>query len=245
MPDVHSLDVGKILPFVRKPGQYTGGELHSVTTLPDAAHLNFCLLFPDLYEIGMSHQGLQILYHILNGDPRFLAHRCYVPDVDMEQAMREAALPLFSLEAKVPVAAYDVLGITLPYELCYTNILTILDLAGLPLRASDRDASHPLVLGGGTCAFNPEPVADFFDALVLGDGEEIILELGALLLGAKEKGLSRSEVLEMLADPAWRDLDTEDDRYLFIRPLMEIPISHVKLITEHYWKMRDLFTDLS
>lgn len=200
MADVHSLDIGKILPFVRKPGRYTGGELNSITNLPDAAHLNFCLLFPDLYEIGMSHQGLQILYHILNGDHRFLAHRCYVPDVDMEQEMRKTALPLFSLEAKVPVADYDVLGITLPYELCYTNILTALDLAGLPLRSCDRDERYPLVLGGGTCAFNPEPVADFFDALVLGDGEEIILELGALLLRAKEQGLTRREVLEMLAD---------------------------------------------
>ena len=124
----------------------------------------------------MSHQGLQILYHILNQDSRFIAHRAYVPDVDMEQEMVASGLPLFTLEAKVPVSAYDVLGITLPYELCYTNILTALHLAGMPARAKDRDSSHPLVIGGGACALNPEPVADFFDAIVHGDGEEIIAE---------------------------------------------------------------------
>ncbi|MGE4560501.1 MAG: radical SAM protein, partial [Desulfobulbus sp.] len=186
--------------MVRKPGQYVGGELHAVTSLPDDAHLNVCLLFPDLYEIGMSHQGLQILYHILNADPRFIAHRSYVPDVDMEQEMRAEGLPLFSLEAKVPVAAYDVFGITLPYELCYTNILTALNLAGVPARAADRDQTHPLVLGGGACALNPEPVADFFDAIVLGDGEEIILELAELLLAAKEQALPREALLRQLAE---------------------------------------------
>ncbi|MDD2463264.1 MAG: TIGR03960 family B12-binding radical SAM protein [Desulfobulbus sp.] len=199
MIDARALDVGRILPLVRKPGQYVGGELHAVNSIPDDAHLNVCLLFPDLYEIGMSHQGLQILYHILNGDSRFIAHRAYIPDVDMEQEMIAAGCPLFTLEAKVPVAVYDVLGITLPYELCYTNILTALHLAGMPARASERDQSHPLVLGGGACALNPEPVADFFDAIVLGDGEEIIVELAALLLAAKEQALPRATVLRQLA----------------------------------------------
>ena len=110
-----------------------------------------------------------------------------------------AGLPLFSLEARVGLGSYDVLGITLPYELCYTNILTVLDLAGLPLRAADRDDGHPLVLGGGSCAFNPEPVADFFDAIVLGDGEEVIVEIADLLLGAKKEGLARAAVLDRLA----------------------------------------------
>ncbi len=199
MIDVRPLDVGQILPLVRKPGQYVGGELHAVDSIPDDAHLNFCLLFPDLYEIGMSHQGLQILYHILNQDSRFIAHRAYVPDVDMEQEMVASGLPLFTLEAKMPVAAYDVLGITLPYELCYTNILTALHLAGMPARAKDRDRSHPLVIGGGSCALNPEPVADFFDAIVLGDGEEIILELAELLHHAKERAIPRETVLRQLS----------------------------------------------
>lgn len=199
MSDTPPLDIGKILPLVRKPGQYVGGELHAVDGSINADQLSWCLLFPDLYEIGMSHQGLQILYHILNTDPRFVAHRAYVPDVDMEAELRLAGLPLFSLEAKASLASYDVLGITLPYELCYTNILTALDLAGLPKRAIDRDGTHPLVVGGGSCALNPEPVADFFDAIVLGDGEEIIIELAELLLRAKQQGLPRQEVLLQLA----------------------------------------------
>ena len=138
MTDARPLDIGKILPLVRKPGQYVGGELHAVDGRIAAEQLSWCLLFPDLYEIGMSHQGLQILYHILNRDPRFVAHRAYAPDVDMEAEMRSAGLPMFSLEGKLPLATYDVLGITLPYELCYTNILTALDLAGIPKRAVER-----------------------------------------------------------------------------------------------------------
>jgi len=194
-----SLDLDRILPLVRKPGQYVGGELHSADSRFDAGDLNFCLIFPDLYEIGMSHQGLQILYHLLNNLEKTTAHRAYVPDVDMERELRGQKMPLFSLEAKVPLAAYDVLGITLPYELCFTNILTVLDLAGVPFRAVDRTEAHPLVLGGGSCALNPEPVAEFFDAIVLGDGEEIILEIAALLASAKRERWQRTAVLERLA----------------------------------------------
>lgn len=194
-----SIDLDRILPLVRKPGQYVGGELHAVNGRLDAACLNVCLIFPDLYEIGMSHQGLQILYHILNGDERFIAHRAYVPDVDMEKELRAQGMELFSLEAKAPLSRYDVLGITLPYELCYTNILTVLDLAGLPLRAAMRTEAHPLVLGGGPCSLNPEPVAEFFDAIVLGDGEEIIVEIGELLLRAKNERWARTTVLDQLA----------------------------------------------
>ena len=194
-----SLNLGRILPLVRKPGQYVGGELHAVSGRFDVDHLNVCLIFPDLYEIGMSHQGLQILYHILNDRERVAAHRAYVPDVDMEKELRDQGLPLFSLEAKVSLAAYDVLGITLPYELCYSNILTVLDLAGLPLRAEARTEEHPLILGGGSCSLNPEPVAEFFDAIVLGDGEEIIVEIAELLLRAKDEQWGRPTVLERLA----------------------------------------------
>ncbi len=193
------VNIDDLLPLVRKPGQYVGGELHAVDGGTDAETLGFCLVFPDLYEIGMSHQGLQILYHLLNGMDRVAAHRCYVPDLDMERLLRERARPLFSLEGRRGLADYDVLGITLPYELCYTNILTILDLAGLPFRAVDRDERHPLVLGGGSCALNPEPVAAFFDAIVLGDGEEIIAEIASLLLRARDQSTGRPEVLSRLA----------------------------------------------
>ncbi|MCL2459091.1 MAG: radical SAM protein [Desulfobulbus sp.] len=194
-----SLNLDRILPLVRKPGQYVGGELHAVDSGFDAGRLNFCLIFPDLYEIGMSHQGLQILYHLLNSREQTTAHRAYVPDIDMERELRAQGLPLFSLEAKAPLAAYDVLGVTLPYELCYSNILTVLNLAGLPFWSSERDEGHPLVLGGGSCAFNPEPAADFFDAIVLGDGEEIILEIADLLASAKKERWPRTVALERLA----------------------------------------------
>lgn len=188
------------LPLVRKPGQYVGLEHNATAAALQENGLNICLIFPDLYEIGMSHQGLQILYHVLNRQDRVCAHRAYAPDTDMEALLRSQGLPLFSLEAGAPLAHYDLLGITLPYELCYTNILTILDLAGLPLRAAERDARHPLVLGGGSCAFNPEPVADFFDAILLGDGEEAIVHIASLLRSAKEKREERTTTLEKLAE---------------------------------------------
>ncbi|WP_457574755.1 TIGR03960 family B12-binding radical SAM protein [Desulfolithobacter sp.] len=188
-----------ILSLVRKPGRYIGGEHNAVRPSWDGADFRFCLVFPDLYEIGMSHQGLQILYHIVNRHEGFLADRCYAPDVDMEEQLRDQGVELFSVECRRSLSEFDVLGITLPYELCYTNILTILDLAGLPLRSADRDERHPLVLGGGSCSMNPEPVTDFFDAIVLGDGEEIILEIGTALRQARERSAPRQEQLEILA----------------------------------------------
>ncbi|CAK8715892.1 Radical SAM core domain-containing protein [Candidatus Electrothrix laxa] len=189
-----------ILPLVKKPGRYIGGELNSVHPDYSQIDLSFALVFPDLYEIGMSHQGLQILYHIINRQPGLAAERCYAPDVDMEEQLRRHDLPLFSLESRRPLAEFDVIGFTLPYELCYTNILTVLDLAGLPLRAEDRDDTFPLVIGGGACSMNPEPVADFFDLIVLGDGEEVILDIIATLRAAREAGLSRAETLERCTD---------------------------------------------
>ncbi len=191
--------VEAILPLVKKPGRYIGGELNAVNKPWDEASVHFCLIFPDLYEIGMSHQGLQILYHILNEDERFLAQRCYAPDIDFEEQLRTSGLPLFALESHRPLSDFDVLGFTLPYELCYTNILTVLDLAGLPFRACDRDDSYPLVIGGGSCGLNPEPVAAFFDAIVLGDGEEIIVELGECLLAAKQQGVDKNTILNRMA----------------------------------------------
>ena len=221
------VDLDGILPLVRKPGQYIGGELHAVDGHLQEDNLNLCLIFPDLYEIGMSHQGLQILYHILNRMDRVAAHRCYAPDLDMEGKLRDHGVPLFSLEGKVGLSTYDVLGITLPHELCYTNILTILDLAGLPFLASRRNETHPLVLGGGPCAFNPEPVADFFDAVVLGDGEEIIVELAELFLQAKDAGWPRSKVLDHMASisgvyvPAFFSPRYEQGRLVEIRRLKQ------------------------
>lgn len=221
------LNLDRILPLVRKPGQYIGGELHAVSSTFDPSRLNFCLIFPDLYEIGMSHQGLQILYHLLNEHEQTTAHRAYVPDVDMEQELRAQGVPLFAVESRSPLTAYDVLGITLPHELCATNILTVLDLAGLPFRSHARGDEHPLVLGGGACALNPEPVADFFDAIVLGDGEEIILELADILQLAKRERWARATVLERLSQvagvyvPSFFRPHYQGDRLITIEPLRE------------------------
>ncbi len=194
-----SISIDQILPLVQKPGRYIGGELNAVIADPKQADCSFLLVFPDLYEIGMSHQGLQILYHTINQQPGLVAERCYAPDVDMEQQLRKNKLPLFSLESRLPLADFDIIGITLPYELCYSNILTILDLAGIALRAADRNEQDPLVIAGGSCSLNPEPVADFFDAVVLGDGEEIILEIAEVVRAGKADKLSRSDLLKQLA----------------------------------------------
>ena len=188
-----------ILSSITRPGRYVGHEYNSVRKTWESAKIRFALIFPDLYEIGMSHQGLQILYHLLNNREDFLAERCYCPDTDMERLLREKESPLTSLESARPLGDFDVLGITLPYELCYTNILTILNLAAIPFYSRDRDNSFPLLLGGGACSLNPEPVADFFDAILLGDGEEAILDIASLLAEHKSDKLAKNELLDLLA----------------------------------------------
>jgi radical SAM family uncharacterized protein/radical SAM-linked protein len=188
-----------VLPFVNKPGRYLGHEYNAIVKEWEQTPLRCALIFPDLYEIGMSHQGLQILYHILNSQEKILAERCYCPAKDMEELLRARNLPLCSLENNRPLMDFDLIGITLPYELCYTNILTILDLADIPLRAIERDEDMPIVLGGGSCSLNPEPVADFFDAILLGDGEEAILEIAECIRLGREARLPRVAILEKLA----------------------------------------------
>lgn len=187
-----------ILSQVTKPGRYLGNEFN---ISPKPWHddlVSIALIFPDLYEIGMSHQGLQILYHIINNQSFARAERSYCPDVDTEHLLREQGAPLTSLESGKPLAAFDALGFTLPYELCYTNILTVLDLAGIPFLSSDRHDDHPLIIGGGACAFNPEPVADFFDAILLGDGEEAVVEICRVLAEAKKNHQNKAETLAQL-----------------------------------------------
>ncbi len=193
------MNFDRVLAQVTKPSRYCGNEFNVIKKEWDTAALRMVLAFPDLYEIGMSHQGLQILYHLVNRQPGWLAERVYAPDRDLEELLRAQGLPLFSLESRRPLAEFDILGITLPYELCYTNILTILDLAGMPFKATARDERFPLVLGGGPCAFHPEPVADFFDAILLGDGEEAIVEIADCVATAKAEGLGREELLHRLA----------------------------------------------
>ncbi len=188
------------LPFVTRPGRYLGCEYQSAPIKTTADLLHWALVFPDLYEIGMSHQGLQILYHLLNSCDRVQAERCYCPAPDAEAVMREQGAALTTLESGRPLSSCDLVGITLPHELCYTNILTILDRAGLPFLAAERVEGQPIVIGGGPCAFNPEPVAELFDAILLGDGEEAVIDIAALVLNLKTAGAGRSEIIEALAD---------------------------------------------
>ena len=189
----------RILPTVRKPGRYTGGEWNSVVKDWTTCQVRWALAFPDIYDIGMSNFGLAILYDTLNHQPDVLAERVFAPWTDMEQAMRAAALPLFSLESHRPLADFDVVGFTLPYEQLYTNLLNMLDLAGLPVLAAERDERHPLVIAGGGAVYNPEPMADFVDAFALGDGEELVLDITNAIREGKREGDSREGLLRRLA----------------------------------------------
>src|SRR5690349_24905179 len=166
-----------LLPLVRKPIQYVGGELNSVVKDWDAAEVRWCLMYPDAYEVGLPNQGVMILYEVLNERPGVLAERTYSVWPDLEALMREHGVPQFTVDSHRPVRAFDLLGVSFATELGYTNLLTALDLAGLPLRAADRGPHDPLVVAGGHAAFNPEPIADFIDAAVLGDGEEVVLAI--------------------------------------------------------------------
>jgi radical SAM superfamily enzyme YgiQ (UPF0313 family) len=183
----------RILPTVAKPARYTGGEWNSVVKDWDACDVRWALAFPDTYEIGMSNLGLAILYDRLNRVDRVLAERVYAPWVDMEAAMRAAGLPLFSLESRHALAEFDIVGFSLPYEQLYTNLLNMLDLGGLPVLAAERDEGQPLVIAGGGATYNPEPMVDFVDAFVIGEGEDVILEITATL--ALAKGLASAKGL--------------------------------------------------
>lgn len=184
-------DLDKLLREVTKPARYTGGEWNSVVKDWESVPLRVALCFPDRYEIGMSNMAVPVLYEILNRQPDALAERAYAPWVDMEEGMRAAGMPLFSLETKRPLRNFDVIGFSLGYELTYTNVLNMLDLAGIPVRAAERDDSHPLIIAGGSSALNPEPMTDFIDLFVIGDGEDLVLELLDCLRAEKEGGRER------------------------------------------------------
>jgi radical SAM superfamily enzyme YgiQ (UPF0313 family) len=192
-----------LLPRVRKPVQYVGGELNCVVKPwgDDATTVRWALMYPDAYEVGLPNQGVQILYEVLNAQPDTLAERTYAVWPDLEALMREHAVAQFTVDGHRPVGAFDLLGVSLSTELGYTNLLTALDLAGIPLHASDRDLSHPIVVAGGHAAFNPEPIADFVDAAVLGDGEQIVTAITDVVRAWKLQGRpgGRDEVLMRLA----------------------------------------------
>jgi radical SAM superfamily enzyme YgiQ (UPF0313 family) len=180
--------VDHILPQVQTPAQYIGGEWNVVVKDHRSLRGKVCLAFPDLYSIGMSHHGLQVLYDVVNRRADWACERAFAPMEDMERLLREAGLPLFSLETFTPLAAFDVLGFTLQYDLCYSNVLTMLDLAGIPLLAEERTMQHPLVIAGGPCAVNPEPMARFVDLFVVGDGEETLPAVCDLWVQLKRSG---------------------------------------------------------
>lgn len=190
----------EILLSIQQPARYIGGEVNMVKKDPSKVDIRFAMCFPDVYEIGMSHLGIQILYDMFNRREDVWCERVYSPWVDLDQIMRKEEIPLFALESQDPIREFDFLGITIQYEMCYTNILQILELSQLPLSACDRDDSVPIVIGGGPCTYNPEPLAEFFDLFYIGDGETVY---GKLLDAYKENrkgGGSRKDFLEKAAE---------------------------------------------
>jgi radical SAM family uncharacterized protein len=191
-----------LLGSVAKPIQYLGGEVNAVVQDWDERPVRWALCYPDAYEVGAPNQGMQILYEVLNERPGTLAERAYAVWPDLEAAMRSADVPAFTVDSHRPLRAFDVIGVSLATELGYTNLLTILDLAGIPLHAADRGPDDPLIIVGGHAAFNPEPIAAFIDGAVLGDGEEAVLAVSAVLERAKQEALPRTELLHRLATTA-------------------------------------------
>jgi radical SAM family uncharacterized protein/radical SAM-linked protein len=190
-----------ILPLVEKPSRYLGTEVNRIKKDPGNIKLSIALAFPDLYEIGTSHFGLQILYYILNRHEEISAERVFTPNVDMEARLRSSDIPVMSLESHKPLHRFDIIGFSLLYELNFTNMLTMLDLANIPFYARERDGDHPLIIAGGPCTGNPEPVADFFDAMVVGDGESVIVKMAKAWLEWKKSGAGDKEnLLKMWSD---------------------------------------------
>ena len=208
-----------ILPLVQKPARYTGGELNSVVKDKDNVDIRFAFCFPDTYEIGMSHLGMKILYSLINSRDNYWCERVFAPDTDMENIMREKNIPLFGLESRDALTDFDVVGFTLQYELCYTNVLNMLNLAGIPLRSKDRGNTLdlPIIVAGGPCVCNPEPLADFIDVFEIGEGEEMMLEFLDLLNEYKKNGKSRAEFLVAASQidgiyvPSLYDITYKDD----------------------------------
>lgn len=206
-------DIERLLKRVEKPARYTGGEVNSVIKNPAEADVRFAFAFPDTYEIGMSYMGLQILYNMLNMQDYVYCERVFAPAMDMEKLMREENVPLFSIETKTPIKEFDILGFTLQYEMSYTNILNMLNLAGIPMMSADRDDSYPLLVAGGPCAFNPEPLADFFDLFLIGDGEEVLPAITDLYrkCDSKKEFLKKACQMTGVYVPSFYDVKYNED----------------------------------
>lgn len=209
-PQDISRALDRVLAQVQKPARYIGGEWNAVTKNWDEIPYKIALAFPDTYELGMSNLGLAILYDIVNRQPDMLAERVYAPWIDMEAVMRREGIPLFSLETRHPIRDFDILGFSLPYEQLYTNVLNMLDLAGIPLRSADRTLEHPLVIAGGSATYNPEPMHPFIDAFVIGEGEDVLLEV------IRAYGQWRAEIRDAAGSP-------QEKRRELLRMLAQIP----------------------
>ena len=206
-----------ILMTVDKPARYIGNEVNSVMKDPESVDIRFAMCFPDVYEIGMSHLGIQILYDMFNRREDVWCERVYSPWIDLDKIMREQNIPLFALESQEPIKNFDFLGITIQYEMCYTNILQILDLSGMALKACDREETDPIVIGGGPCTYNPEPLAEFFDLFYIGEGETVYDQLLDVYKANKKNGGTKKEFLEKAAEiegiyvPAFYTVTYKDD----------------------------------
>ena len=215
----------QVLMEVQKPARYTGGEYNSVIKDADKMDVRFAFCFPDTYEIGMSFLGEKILYELLNRHKNWWCERAFMPWTDMKAQMEAHNIPLYTLESKTPLSQFDIIGFTLEYELCYTNILAMLRLSGIPLRAEDRDESWPLIIAGGPCVCNAEPMADFFDVMQLGEGEQMLQDICAAVEQGKKQGLTKQQLLEKLAEipgvyiPSFYDVSyLPDGRIESVRP---------------------------
>lgn len=206
-----------ILMKVEKPARYIGNEVNSVMKDKKKVDIRFAMCFPDVYEIGMSHLGIQILYDMFNRRGDVWCERVYSPWTDLDKIMREEKIPLFALESQDPIKDFDFLGITIQYEMCYTNILQVLDLSGIPLKAAERSESDPIVIGGGPCTYNPEPIAEFFDLFYIGEGETVYDQLLDAYKENKKNGGSRQDYLERAAEiegiyvPSFYDVTYNED----------------------------------
>ncbi len=227
--------IEQFLPLVAKPGRYVGGELHSVRKNWDECEVRVALAFPEIYEIGMSHLGLKILYHIINSRPDFLAERTFCPWQDMEKQMRSRSIPLYTLESFRPVRDFDIMGFSLQYEMTFTNVLTMLDLSRIPLLSKNRSNNDPLIIAGGPSALNPEPVADFFDAFVVGEAEEAIIQLLESLRESKRQGETKEALLSRWANidgiyvPSLYAVEYSDGKFSRITPRESAPASIKRL----------------
>ena len=199
MNDLENAKLERLLETVQKPARYTGGEMNAVRKDWDSVRSTFAFCFADTYEIGMSHLGMKILYHLINNRPDALCERVFMPGADMADLMRAEDVPLFSLESRQNVRDFQIVGFTLQYEMSYTNILEMLDLSGIPIYAKDRAESDSIIVAGGPCAFNPEPLAPFIDAFMIGDGEDVMHELIDVIRDGREAGLSRKDIFRNLA----------------------------------------------